>query len=74
MTMCVCVCVCVCVLVAQLCPTLCDPMDYSLPGSCVNETLQARIVEWIAILFSRGSSQSRDQTQVSCIAGGFFTS
>ena len=49
--------------------TLCDPMDCSLPGSSVHGILQARILEWVAIPFSRGSSQSRDQTQVSCIAG-----
>ena len=50
------------VLVAQLCQTLCDPMDYSLLGSSVLGILQARILEWVAILFSRGSSQSRDRT------------
>ena len=55
--------------VAQLCPTLCDPMDHTVHG-----ILQARILEWVAIPFSRGSSQPRDQTQVSHIAGGFFTS
>ena len=55
--------------VAQLCPTLCDPMDYT-----VLEILQARILEWVAFPFSRGSSQPRDQTQLSRIAGGFFTS
>ena len=47
--------ICVCVLVAQLCPTLCDPMDYSLPGSSVHGILQARILEWVAIPFSRES-------------------
>ena len=46
--------------VAQLCPSLCDPMDCSLPGSSVQRILQARILEWVAIPFSRGSSQSRD--------------
>ena len=61
------------VLVAQSCLTLCDPMDYSLPGSSVNGILQARIPEWVAILISRGSSWPRDQTQVSHIAGRFFT-
>ena len=61
------------VLVLQLYPTLCNPMDYSPPGSSVHESLQARILEWAAIPFSRGSSQPRDQTQVSCIAGRFFT-
>ena len=48
-------------------------MDYNPPGSSVHEILQARIVEWIAIPFSRGSSQPRDQTQVSHILGRFFT-
>ena len=48
------------VLVAQLCPTLCEPMDYSPPGSSVLGILQARILEWVAIPFSRGSSQDRD--------------
>ena len=48
-------------------------MDCSPPGSSVHEILQARILEWVAIPFSRGSSQPRDQTQVSCIAGRFFT-
>ena len=48
----VCVCVCVYVLVAQSCPTLCDPMDCSLPGYSVRAILQARILEWIAISFS----------------------
>ena len=60
-------------LVAQLCPTLCDPMDCSPPGSSVHGISQARILEWVAISFSRGSSQPRDRTSVSCIAGGFFT-
>ena len=54
--------------VAQSCPTLCDPVDCSPPGSFVHGILQARILEWVAIPFSRGSSQPRDQTQVSCIA------
>ena len=58
--------------VAQSCPTLCDPMDCSLPGSSVHGILQARILEPVDISFSRGSSQSRDQTQVSCIAGRCF--
>ena len=49
-------------------PTLCDPRDYTVHG-----ILQARILEWVAFPFSRGSSQPRDRTQVSCIAGGFFT-
>ena len=59
------ICNCVKVKVAQLCPTLCDPMDYTVHG-----ILQARILEWVVIPFSRGSSQPRDQTQVSHIAGG----
>ena len=56
----------------QLCPTLCDPMDYSLPGSSVYGIFQARILEWFAISLSRGSSQSRDWTQVSCTAGRLY--
>ena len=59
--------------VAQLCTTLCDPTDCSPPGSSVHGILQARILEWFAMPFSRRSSQSRDQIQVSCIAGKFFT-
>ena len=54
--------------VIQLCLILCDPMDYTVHG-----ILQARILEWVAFPFSRGSSQPGDQTLVSCIAGGFFT-
>ena len=61
------------VLVAQSCPTLCNPMGCSPPGSSVHGVLQARILEWVAIPFSRRSSQSRDWTWVSCIAGRFFT-
>ena len=61
------------VLVTQSCLSLCYPMDYSPSGSSVHGILQARILEWVAISFSRGSSQSRDWTQVSCIAGRFFT-
>ena len=61
------------VLVAQSCPTLCDPMDCSLPGSSVPGIPQVRILGWITIPFSRVSSQPRDWTQVSCTAGGFFT-
>ena len=60
-------------LVTQSCPTLCDLTDYSPPGSSVHGILQARILEWVAIPFSRVSSPPRDQTQVSCIAGMFFT-
>ena len=59
--------------VAQSCPTLYDPMDCSPPGSAIHGILQARVLEWVAIPFSRGSSQPRDQTQVSRIAGKFFT-
>ena len=56
------------------CPTLCDPMDCSPPGSCcVQEIFQARILEWVAIAFCRGSSHPRDRTRVSCTAGKFFT-
>ena len=61
------------VLVTQSCLPLCDPMDYSLPSSSVHGILQARILEWVAIPFFRGSSWPRDRTQVSCIAGWFFT-
>ena len=61
------------VLVTQSCPTLCSPMDCSPPGSSVQGILQARILEWAAIPFSRGSSLPRDQALVSCIAGRFFT-
>jgi len=61
------------VLVAQLCPTLWNPMDYSTPGSSVHGILQAGILEQVAISFSRVSSQPRGQTQVSCTAGRFFT-
>ena len=52
---------------------LCDPMGCSPPGSSIHEILQARILEWVTMPSSRGSSQPRDQTQVSCIAGRFFT-
>ena len=55
--------------VTQLCLTLCDPMDHTVHG-----ILQARILEWVAFPFSRVSSQPSGQTQVSRIAGGFFTS
>ena len=61
------------VLVAQPCPTLCNPKDCSLPGSSVHGILQARILEWIALPFFRGSSQPRDWTWVSWILGRFFT-
>ena len=55
--------------VAQSCTTLCDTMDYTVHG-----ILQARILEWVAFPFSRGTSQPRDRTQLFLIAGGFFTS
>ena len=55
--------------VAQSCPTLCDPMDYTVHG-----ILQARVLEWVVIPFSRESSQPRDRTQISQTAGRFFTS
>ena len=58
--------------VAQLCPTLCDPVDCSLPGSSLHGILQARIVEWVTISFSKASSQPRDRTRVSHIIGGHF--
>ena len=54
-------------LVTQLHPTLCNPMDCSPPGSSVHRISQARILEWLAISFSRGSSQPKDQTRVPCI-------
>ena len=68
-----CVCVYVCVLVTQLCLTFCDPLDRSPPASSVHGILQARILEWTAVPFSRGSSQPRDWTQVSHVAGRLFT-
>ena len=58
---------CMCSL-AQLCPTLCDPMDCSPPGSSVHGILQARILEWVALPFSRGFSQPRDQAHISCVS------
>ena len=60
----------------QSCLTLCDPMNCSLAGSSVHGILQARILEWVAMPFSRGSAWTRDRTHdssISCIAGGFFT-
>ena len=60
----------------QSCLTLCDPMDYSLLGSSVHVILQARMLEWVAMPFSRGSSQPRDQTHVSyvsCFGRQIFT-
>ena len=62
------------VIVTQLCLTLCDPMDCSPPGFSIHGILQARILEWVAIPFSRGSSRPRDWTWVSHIAARFFTS
>ena len=70
--LCVCVCVCVCVcthLVAQSCKTLCDPMECSPSGCSVYGIFQARILEWVAIASSRGSSWPRDWTQnISCVS------
>ena len=64
---------CYCCLVAKSCLTLCDPMDCSPPGPSDHGIFQARILEWVAISFSRGSSQPRNQTCVSCIGSKFFT-
>ena len=61
------------VLVAQLCLIRCDPMDCSPPGSSVGGILQARILEWVVIPFSGGSSRPGDGTWVCCIVGRFFT-
>ena len=58
--------------IAQSCPTLCNPMDCSPPGSSIHGILQARILRWVAISFSRGSSLPRDRTQISRIAGRPF--
>ena len=60
------------VLVAQSCPTLCDPKDCSLPGPSVHGIPQAGILAWVAMPFSRASSWPRDQTRISCTAGRFF--
>ena len=65
---------CALYLVTQLCPTLCNPIDCSPPGSSVHGILQARILEWIAMASPRGSSRPRDRTQVSHTAGGFLDS
>ena len=63
------VCVCACThLVAQWCPTLCDLMDWSLPGSSVHGILQARVLEWVTVPSSRRSSPLRDRTQVSYVS------
>ena len=60
------------VLVTQSCLTLCDPVDCSPLGSSVRGIIQARILEWVAVLSSRRSSRPRDQIWVSCIADGFL--
>ena len=57
----------------QSCPTLCEPIDGGPPGSSVHGIFQARMLEWVAIYSSKGFSQPRDQTQVSCITGRFFS-
>ena len=62
----------VCAKLLQLCLTLCNPMDCNPPGFSVHGIFQARILEWVAISFSRGSSQPRNPTQVSCIVGRYF--
>ena len=59
--------------IAQSCPTICDPVDCSLQGSSVHGIFQARVLEWVAISFSSGSSRPRDRTHVSHIAGRRFT-
>ena len=59
--------------VTRLCPTLCNPMDCSLPGSSVHGILWARILKWVALSFSRRSSWPRDRTWISFTAGRFFT-
>ena len=59
--------------VTQSCPSLCDSMDCNLPGSSVHGILQTRVLEWVAISFSREFSRPRDQTQVSRFAGRRFT-
>ena len=68
---------CVCAKSLQSCPTLCDPVNCSLPGSSVQGIFQARIPEWMAVPLSRGSSRPRDQTHISyvspALAGRFFT-
>ena len=62
-----------CYLFAKSCPTLCDPMDCSLPGSSVYGISQARILGWVAIFFSRGFSWPRDHAPVSCLKSRLFT-
>ena len=67
---------CLCSKSLQSCLTLCNPMDYSLPGSSIHGILQARILGWVPMPFFKGSSPPSDQTHISCsscIAGGFFT-
>ena len=59
---------CCCCLVAKSRPTLCGPMDCNPPGSSVHGICQARILEWVAISFSRGSSQPKDRTHISCVS------
>ena len=59
--------------VSQLCPTLCDPIDHDLPDSSIYGIFQARVLEWVAIAFSKGSSRLRDRTWVCSIAGRCFT-
>ena len=68
-----CLSLCCFCLVTKLCLVLCNPVDSSLPGSSVHGISQTRMLQWVAISFSSGSSQSRDQTRVSCVAGRFFT-
>ena len=68
--------VCVCTQVTQLCPTLYGPMDYGPPGSSAHGIFQAKILEWVAISFSRGFSQPRVDPMFlvsPALAGGFFT-
>ena len=64
---------CCCYSVAKSCLILCDPVDGSPPESSVHGIFQTRILEWVAISFSRESSQLMDSTHVSCLANGFFT-
>ena len=59
--------------ITKLYPTVCNPLDCSLPVSSVHEILQARILKWVAVPFSRGSSRPRNRNRVSCIVGKFFT-
>ena len=61
-----------CCWVANLCPTVCDPMDYNPPGCYVHRIFQARMLKWVAISFSRGSSQPRDRTPISYIHRQFL--